>query len=442
MLSASDNELLTRVGAGTPMGSLLRHYWIPFLFSWEVEAGGAPARVRLLGEDLVAFRDTHGAAALVAERCAHRGASLYFGRNEGGGLACIYHGWKYDASGRCMEMPSEPDASNFKEKVRIVSYPCVERGGIVWTYMGGADGPPPPLPALEWLDLPEEHVIASKRVQPSNWLQALEGEIDQSHVSFVHSRLELAEETQAGTGRTFVDRIRKLDRHPRFEVVETESGICIGAGRRAPDGMEYWRVTQHLMPFHIMTGPYGDDPMRNWRAWVPIDDTSVVVIGLNFHPLRPFTGEERERVAARSGVWTVSPKMRAPETSAPFGAWHVLPGLDNDFFQDRHLQKTQLYSGITEFWAQDSAPQLSMGPIFDRTKEHLGTSDRGIIAVRRKLAARVRALAERGERPPEPSAPDVYRVRSDAVLLRPDQHWFEATAERRKVVAGSNPDCP
>ena len=442
MLSASDNELLTRVGAGTPMGSLLRHYWMPFLFSWEIEAGGAPTRVRLLGEDLVAFRDTHGVAALVAERCAHRGASLYFGRNEDGGLACIYHGWKYDGSGRCMEMPSEPDASDFKDKVRIVSYPCVERGGIVWTYMGKPAGAPPPLPALEWLDLPEDHVVASKRVQPSNWLQAIEGEIDQSHVSFVHSRLELSEETRQGAGRGFVDRIRKLDRHPRFEVVETESGICIGAGRNAPDGMEYWRVTQHLMPFHIITGPYGEDPMRNWRAWIPIDDTNVFVIGLSFHPLRPFTGEEREQLATRSGVWTVSPEMRAPKTSAPFGAWRVLPGLDNDFFQDRALQKTELYSGITEFWAQDSAPQLTMGPIFDRTQEHLGTSDRGIIAVRRKLARTVRALAERGEPPPEPSAPHVYRVRSDAMLLRPDQHWFEATAERRKVVAGSNPDCP
>ncbi|MCI0889075.1 MAG: Rieske 2Fe-2S domain-containing protein [Chloroflexi bacterium] len=442
MLSASDNELLTRVGAGTPMGSLLRQYWIPFLFSWEIEAGGAPTRVRLMGEDLVAFRDTHGAAGLVAERCAHRGASLYFGRNEDGGLACIYHGWKYDGSGRCMEMPSEPDASDFKDKVRIVSYPCVERGGIVWTFMGKPEGAPPPLPALEWLDLPEDHIVASKRVQPSNWLQAIEGEIDQSHVSFVHSRLELAKETRQGTGRGFVDRIRKLDRHPRFEVVETESGMCIGAGRNAPDGMEYWRVTQHLMPFHIMTGPYGEDPMRNWRAWIPIDDTNVFVIGLSFHPLRPFTGEEREQLATRSGVWTVSPEMRAPKTSAPFGAWRVRPGLDNDFFQDRTLQKTELYSGITEFWAQDSAPQLTMGPIFDRTQEHLGTSDRGIIAVRRKLARTVRALAERGELPPEPSVPDVYRVRSDAMLLRPDQHWFEATAERRKVVAGSNPDCP
>ena len=442
MLSATDNELLTRVGAGTPMGNLLRQYWIPFLFSWEVEAGGAPSRVRLLGEDLVAFRDTHGSVGLIAESCAHRGASLYFGRNEEGGLACIYHGWKYDVSGRCMEMPSEPDESSFKDKVRLVSYACEERGGVVWTYMG-PDGAPPPLPALEWPDLPEEHVIGSKRVQPSNWLQAMEGEIDQSHVSFVHSRLQLADDgAGAGSGRAFVDRIRKADKHPRFEVVETESGICIGAGRRAPDDMRYWRVTQHLMPFHVITGPYGSDPMRNWRAWIPIDDTNVFVIGMSFHPLRPLTGEERERLATRSGVWTVSPEMRAPETSAPFGRWRVLPGLENDFFQDREVQKTQNYSGIMEFWAQDSAPQLTMGTIFDRTREHLGTSDRGIIAVRKKLASRARALEEHGARPPEPSAPEVYRVRSDAVLLPAGQDWFEATAERRKVVAGSNPDCP
>ena len=148
MLSLADNELMTRVGAGTPMGNLMREYWIPFLFSWEIEADGSPERVRLLGEDLVAFRDSSGKVGLIAENCPHRGASLYFGRNENGGLACIYHGWKFDVNGACIEMPSEPATSNFHEKVHPVSYPIVEKAGFIWTYMGPAKTPPP-LPALE-----------------------------------------------------------------------------------------------------------------------------------------------------------------------------------------------------------------------------------------------------------------------------------------------------
>ena len=442
MLSEHDNELATRVGAATPMGKLLRQYWIPCLFSWELRADGAPERVRLLGENLVAFRDTEGRVGLIGESCLHRRASLYFGRNERSGLRCIYHGWKFDVSGQCVDMPNEPPESNFKEKIQNRSYPCVERGGMIWAYMGLASEAPP-MPDLEWLSLPEEHVIASKRVQYTNWLQGMEGDIDQSHVSFVHSRLELDNVgTVPDPTSSLVDQIRKADTHPRFEVLDTDYGVLIGAGRDAPDGMRYWRVTQHMMPFHTITGPYGDNPIRNWRAWVPIDDTNVVVIGVNFHPLRPLTEVERERYATRSSVWNISPEMRAPRTSAAFGAWRPLPNLDNDFFQDREVQRTQNYSGISEFWAQDAAPQLSMGPVCDRTEEHLGTSDLAIITVRRRLIRAAEALDERGEEPPEVTKPEVYQVRADAVLIPAEQSWIEATEDRRKVLAGLNPACP
>ncbi|MEE8517548.1 MAG: Rieske 2Fe-2S domain-containing protein, partial [Dehalococcoidia bacterium] len=302
MLSVSDNELVTHVGAGTPMGNLMRQYWIPFLFSWEVEADGPPERVRLLGEDLVVFRDTQGRPGLVAESCPHRGASLYFGRNENNGLSCVYHGWKFDVNGACLEMPSEPAESNFHVKVRTLSYPLVERAGIVWAYMGPRTAPPP-LPDFEWLSLPEDHIVASKRVQYTNWVQAMEGDLDQSHLSFTHRWLNL----RADSIRPGVDQIRQNDTHPKFQVIETDYGVCIGAGRNAPDATKYWRVTQHLMPFHTMTGPYGENPNRNWRAWVPIDDHNVFVIGLTFHPTRPFTGEQREAMQVRAGVWTMSP---------------------------------------------------------------------------------------------------------------------------------------
>jgi phthalate 4,5-dioxygenase oxygenase subunit len=441
MLSPADNELITRVGRGTPMGALLRRYWLPVLFSWEVEADGAPERVRLLGEDLLAFRDTRGRVGLIAERCPHRRASLYFGRNEEAGLRCIYHGWKLDVGGQCIDMPSEPPESNFKEKVRVPAYPVVERCGVIWAYLGPR-GVPPPLPGLEWLGLPESHAVFSKRVQYSNWVQGLEGDIDQSHVSFVHSRLNINDGSGRPGGSSLVDLIRKLDTHPKFEVLDTAYGTLIGAGRDAPEGMKYWRITQHLMPFHTITGPYGEDPLRNWRAWVPIDDENVFVIGCSFHPRRPLTEQERENASNRGGVWTISPEMRAPRTSAPYGRWRPLGSLENDFFQDRELQKKETYSGIREFWAQDAAPQLSMGTVVDRSEEHLGTSDLAIIAVRKRLLREARALAEDGEEPAEVDTPEAYNIRSDAILIPADASWIEATEERRKVIAGVNPACP
>jgi phthalate 4,5-dioxygenase len=270
----------------------------------------------------------------------------------------------------------------------------------------------------------------------------MEGDIDQSHVSFVHSRLRLDDKPTIPGRGTLVDQIRKADTHPRFQVLDTDYGVLIGAGRDAPDGMKYWRVTQQMMPFHTITGPYGDNPIRNWRAWVPIDDTNLFVIGVNFHPLLPLTEEERERFQSRSNVWNISPEMRAPRTSAPFGAWRPLPSIENDFFQDRELQRSSTYSGISEFWAQDAAPQLSMGDICDRWEEHLGTSDLAIIAVRKRLIDGARALQERGELPPETFNPDGYQVRADAILIPAEQSWVEATEERRRVMAGYNPACP
>jgi hypothetical protein len=267
----------------------------------------------------------------------------------------------------------------------------------------------------------------------------MEGDIDQSHVSFLHSRLR--PEEGFGPGRLLIDEIRHADTHPRFEVRETDYGVCIGAGREAPDGQRYWRITQHLMPFHTMTGPYGPDPRRNWRAWVPIDDTSVFVIGLSFHPLRPLTAEERTTAGNRAGVWNISPGMREPVSSKPFGRWRPIPALENDFFIDREVQRTKTYSGIPEFWAQDAGPQLSMGRITDRSQEHLGSSDLAIIAVRRRLLDAAEALRDRGEIPSEIGDPARYAVRSDAILLPTSESWLDATVERRKALAGVNPDC-
>src|SRR5688572_24508873 len=198
------------------MGNLMRQYWVPAGLSRELPSPDCdPVRIMLLGEKLIAFRDSHGRVGLLPNHCPHRGASLFFGRNEECGLRCVYHGWKFDVDGSCVDMPNEPAESDFRTKVRAVSYPTHERCGTIWTYMG-PHNPPPPLPQLEWLDLPESHHVASKRVQYSNWVQAMEGDIDQSHVSFVHSTLNPEDNPRQSQHIAW---IRANDKHPRFEVV-------------------------------------------------------------------------------------------------------------------------------------------------------------------------------------------------------------------------------
>src|SRR5437763_2750135 len=228
MLLKEDNELLTRTGPDTPMGRLMRRFWMPGLLSHELpDADCPPVRVTLLGEDLVAFRDSNGTVGLVDRHCPHRGASLFFGRNEESGLRCVYHGWKYDVGGNCVEMPSEPAESSFKHKIKIAAYPCLERGGVVWTYLG----PPelqPGLPELEWSAVPEPQRFASKRHQECNWLQAMEGGIDSSHISFLHGGQPPSKRNQPGRANDALNspgyEYRRRDTSPRFEVVDTDYG--------------------------------------------------------------------------------------------------------------------------------------------------------------------------------------------------------------------------
>src|ERR671937_275405 len=186
MLKQEENELITRVGPGTPMGNLMREYWVPAMLSSELPAPDCdPVRVMLLGEQLIAFRDTSGKVGLIQNNCPHRGASLFFGRNEENGLRCVYHGWKFDAQGNCVDMPNEPAESDFKTKVRARAYATQERGGIVWTYMGPKRAPPP-LPDLEANMLPDGAWQVGAIQRECNWLQALEGDIDTSHLGFLH----------------------------------------------------------------------------------------------------------------------------------------------------------------------------------------------------------------------------------------------------------------
>ena len=252
MLKKEQNDLLTQTGPGTPMGQLFRRSWLPALLAEELpEPECPPVRVKLLSERLIAWRDTQGRYALTDEFCAHRGVSLWFGRNEENGLRCPYHGWKYDHTGQCIEVPSEPTESGFCQTIKLASYPLVERGGVLWAYMG----PPelqPPLPEWEFAMVPADRRFVSKRLQESNWLQAMEGGIDSSHVSFLH-RGEINKDPLFKGSRG--NQYNLDDERPVFEVVESPGGLYIGARRNAEGGQYYWRVTQWVMPSFTMIPP-------------------------------------------------------------------------------------------------------------------------------------------------------------------------------------------
>jgi phenylpropionate dioxygenase-like ring-hydroxylating dioxygenase large terminal subunit len=381
MLTREENDRLTRVSPGTPMGDLFRRYWIAAALSSELpEPDGAPVRVRLLGEALIAFRDSDGRVGLVDAFCPHRRAPMFFGRNEECGLRCVYHGWKFDRHGVCVDMPSEPPDSLFKTKVHITAYPTHEAGGVVWTYMG----PPalqPPLPDFEYLRAPETHRYVSKSVEDCNWLQALEGGIDTSHSSFTHNN------DIHNTGL-----VRNADTAPVLEVERTGYGFRYAGIRRVRDE-QYVRVYHYIMPATQFRGFVLDwdgsiraTPTLRGHFWVPIDDETTATYNwmYAYDPAIPLTPEYNLQSETNSG--------RGPGDVLP--DFRMRKNLANDYEIDRQLQKTKTFTGITGLHSQDYAVQEGMGKICDRTLEHLGTSDRAIITARQLLFEALDALRD------------------------------------------------
>jgi phthalate 4,5-dioxygenase oxygenase subunit len=428
MLSAADNELLTRTGPGTAMGELLRRFWVPALLTEEVaEPQCPPVRLTLMGESLVVWRDADGRLGALEEHCAHRQASLYFGRNESResrdgncGLRCVYHGWKYDIEGRCIDMPNEPAKSRFKDHIRIKAYPVAERGDIVWIYLGPGDAIPP-LPDLEWTVVPQNQRFVSKRLQRTNFVQAMDGGIDSSHVSFLHSDARLW--NPDWTRATNSTRDHLTDGSPRFFVEPTQYGMLVGARRDTTDGQYYWRITQWLMPWYNIVPRDGDGPISA-HAWVPIDDENCWAWSISFNPDKPLTKDQTDHYRRGGSIHAETiPGTYLPTRNA-----------DNDYLINRTLQKTVSFTGIHGIAMQDVAMQESMGPIVDRTKEHLGSSDAAVIAARKRLLAEVRAFAEaEGDATPSGLDPLQQRVRSASMILPTDMSWVEATAESRKA---------
>ena len=411
MIRSEENEYLTRSGPETPMGDLFRSYWIPALLASELpEPDCAPVRVSLLSERLIAFKDTDGKIGLMDEFCAHRGVSLWFGRNEEGGLRCPYHGWKYDTSGQCIEVPSEPISSGYCERIKLRAYPCVELGGVIWTYMGSKEHMPP-LPEFEWTQLPTNHVYLSKRWQESNYLQAMEGGIDSSHVSFLHSGDISRDPLHKGTKGAKYAR----STNTTFDIHEAMGGLMIGARRKADPGFHYWRVTQWMMPWYTLIPPYKGNAL-NGHAWVPMDDENCMAWTMTFHPTRPLTDEEISLMDSGHGV----------HAELIPGTFRPMANISNDYMMDREAQRQKIYySGIKGIAIQDASLQESMGPIADRMKENLVSTDNAIIMARMRLKKAAKAL-EKGKAPPG-LEPEAQKVRSASFIL-PEEGSFKETA--------------
>jgi phenylpropionate dioxygenase-like ring-hydroxylating dioxygenase large terminal subunit len=351
----------------------------PALFSQEIPAPDRPPlRVRHQGDDPVALRDSKGRVGLLAEQCSHRGTSLYYGRNEECGLTCIYHGWKYDIEGRVLETPAEPTGSTLKDKIRHTAYPCREAAGVVFTFMGPKELMPL-FPNYEWTNLPDDHLYVTKSLQDCNYLQGLEGESDSSHLSFLHRAF--TEKKRGGGDPDMYGR----DGAPRLEGVETDFGVRMISCRSAGDGLTYLRVSNFVMPCHgfVPTGGLkGNREGYTVHSHVPVDDEHAMRFNIFFRRNRPVNAEERQ---LEDGIGPDHIKVR---------------NIRNDYLQDRQEQRRETFTGMgKQFLTHDSCATESMGPIYDRSKEHLGAGDITVLAVRKFLLRSVRAL-DTGKEPP------------------------------------------
>lgn len=416
MLSHEENMRLTQVGPGTPMGTFLRRYWIPAAVSEEIpEAGGAPARVRLLGERLVVFRGPDGSVGLVEEFCPHRGASLAYARNEESGLRCLYHGWKICGDGRVLETPPEPSDSNFARKLRHTAYKVREAGGIVWTYMGPADLEPP-FPRFPWLDLPDNQLQVVKLFQDTNFLQGVEGDLDPAHPNYLHRDFAATDDEswkQAGW-QSIVTMMN--DGAPEIICEETPYLMRVGAIRKTADPkVNYVRRTEWVAPFYsyIATGP---DESRLFKAWHPIDDVSCFTFYIHFDPSKPVDKEANHR---NWNHQTFPPDFKTEHSLA------------NMHLQDRDAMARVNFSGVPGAAIQDRAVQESMGPVYDRTKEHLGTSDKAVIFYRRLLLRKIAEMEQGAALPAQDPALD-FNQRSASHNLDASRPWHEVLDEQTR----------
>jgi phthalate 4,5-dioxygenase len=415
MLSREQNEMLTQTNAGTPMGAYFRRFWQPVALSEELyEPDSPPVRVNIMGQELVAFRDSNGELGVLDARCPHRGAHLFFGRNEECGLRCVYHGWKFDRHGKAMELPNVPADSNLHKTVRTTAYPVREFGEMIWAYLGPdaaklPGGRLPELPQLEFGCIPATHRYVTKQLFECNWAQIMEGDLDTAHFSFLHMPAPAVPSVYHPHSQADEKRLRWMrdDPMPLFEVLEHECGFVV-AGARQADGQKYWRMTQFLLPTHG-TGP-STLPGETYHGFtiVPIDDTSCWAYAYSWNPDRPLGNEERDKLNAG---WALI--CERDENYVPVRNVH------NDFMIDRDEQKHRTFTGVKGLAEQDSMIQHSQGPIVDRTKEILTGTDSAVVRFRSVMLKGAMDLVN-GQEPVAPTMPEAYRARPGSWLADGD----------------------
>lgn len=432
MLTQEDNQRLTQTGPNTDMGLLFRRYWQPALLSRELVAAGPPRRVRILGEDFIAFRDGAGKVGVVSPRCPHRGADLYFGRNEDCGLRCAYHGWQFDVQGECIDVPTagEEQAELIKSRAKIASLTVREQGSVVWVFFGEADSD---APVFDYMTLPEEHYFVSKKLQQCNWAQAVEGGIDTAHFSYLHANITDGERTgllpskginespENGRYRWMIE-----DSAPKFTVLEHDAGMLLCAARKADNSELYWRLTQFMMPNHSMAPNsfLGDNHSGN--SWVPIDDESCWIYCYTYNPERPLTTRERKQFASGFGIFAEVDEDYVP-----------IRRRENEYLLDRDLQQRASFTGIVGISEQDAAIADSQGLIASRSQELLGQTDLGIVRFRQQMFRALDDMAANAA-PRGSASGKAFCVRSGDAMSATDVSAEEVARGRFGPLVGAN----
>lgn len=421
MLPQDQNVLLTRIGPNTPMGDLLREYWVPACRSAKLEIDGAPERVRLFGENFVAFRASDGRVGFLQEACPHRCASLALGRNEENGLRCIFHGWKFNVDGKCIDAPTEPAQQRaiFAERVPVRSHPTHEGGGIVWVYMG-KQAVPPRFPDYEFTQLPDDHVQPTRGIIRTNWLQGLEALLDSAHVGFLHSA-----NLGSATGKAiFKDEADYMlnDGAPVFEFVDRPYGFREGAIRDEGGNRSYARIREVSLPFFsfIPSSPGGPAIVC---CSIPIDDVTTAQWYIAYDPHQPLQRDMLRAFGTTSG----DPDFFNSDMGGPETMWN----------QDRAAMKAGHWSGIVGRGNayEDFVVQESMGPLVDRSQEYLGTCDRVIYRARRLLLDAVERYQDTGEASFAGPDVDYAHIRAISFAYPKGLDWREIDAFDPPAVA-------
>ena len=419
------------------MGAVFRRYWMPALLSRELPAPDCPPlRVKLLGEDFVAFRDSAGRVGLVAPGCPHRGANLFFGRVEDCGIRCAYHGWKFDVRGACVDIPTLPAAAarRLMPRAALRALETAEFGDVIWAYMG--PGEAPPLPRFEFGLVPPAHRFVSKKFQQCNWAQACEGGLDTAHFSYLHAGMRDGEKvglTEVAGRRSrgeneppSLARFRWMaeDGRPEFTVLDHPAGLLLCAARQADAGATYWRMTQFLMPNHSLAPGNFPEDNNLGNTWVPHDDRSCWIFCYCWNPDRPLTEKETTALANGSGIFAAVDEHFVPVRRR-----------ENDYLIDRALQREASFTGIAGISEQDQAIADSQGFIADRTRELLGQTDLGVVRFRR-LALQAAQDVAAGREPQGATAPDAYRVRSGDAMSTPGEPLHAVIEKRFGAMSG------